>query len=95
MYVSLQLPIPWNLSLIELQFAHIPTKTFYNGAKSSDFIGPTANLKGSLHYWAAHGIAGRGVLLDYWGYTQANGIKYDPFSKSSPPPTPARKNPTR
>jgi hypothetical protein len=67
------------------QFAHIPTKTFYNGGKGSDYVGPTANLKNSLHHWADHGIAARGVLLDYWGYAQANGIHYDPFSKPTPP----------
>lgn len=32
-----------------------------------------------MHHWAEHGIAGRGVLLDYRGYAEAKGIQYDPF----------------
>ncbi|KAJ9196725.1 hypothetical protein DTO021D3_5195 [Paecilomyces variotii] len=60
-------------------FAHMPTQTFYNGAKGTDIVGPTANHKCSIHHWAEHGIAGRGILLDYWGYSKANGINYDPY----------------
>ncbi|KAJ9355703.1 hypothetical protein DTO280E4_6381 [Paecilomyces variotii] len=52
-------------------FAHMPTQTFYNGAKGTDIVGPTANHKCSIHHWAEHGIAGRGILLDYWGYSKA------------------------
>ncbi|KIV98737.1 hypothetical protein, variant [Verruconis gallopava] len=59
-------------------FAHMPTATFYNGTKGSDITGPNANLKCSMHYWAEHGIAGRGVLLDYWSYAQSKGLVYDP-----------------
>jgi kynurenine formamidase len=43
-------------------------------------VGPNANEKCSIHYWAEHGIAARGILLDYWGYAQANGIQYSPFT---------------
>ena len=43
-------------------------------------MGPNANLKCSVHHWAEHGIAGRGVLLDYRSYAKANGIDYDPYS---------------
>jgi len=60
-------------------FAHIPTGSFYNGTKGSDILGPNANQKCSIHHWANHGIAGRGVLLDYRGYAEAKGIQYDPF----------------
>lgn len=60
-------------------FAHIPTKTFYNNTKGSDVVGPSANHKCSIHHWAEHGIAGRGILLDYRGYAEAKGIQYDPF----------------
>ncbi|KAL2006039.1 hypothetical protein VTN00DRAFT_9693 [Thermoascus crustaceus] len=60
-------------------FAHVPTQTFYNGTKGSDITGPNANLKCSIHHWADHGIAARGILLDYWGYAKANGITYDPY----------------
>jgi len=60
-------------------FAHKDSASFYNGAKGSDIIGPNANLKCSMHHWAEHGIAGRGILLDYRGYAEAKGIQYDPF----------------
>jgi len=29
--------------------------------------------------WAEHGIAGRGVLLDFRGYAHRKGIQYDPY----------------
>lgn len=32
-----------------------------------------------MHHWAEHGIAGRGVLLDYRGYAHKKGINYDPY----------------
>ncbi|KAF1814565.1 hypothetical protein P152DRAFT_279092 [Eremomyces bilateralis CBS 781.70] len=60
-------------------FAHIPTATFYNNTKDEDILGPKANHKCSIHHWAEHGIAGRGVLIDYRGYAHKMGIKYDPF----------------
>lgn len=60
-------------------FAHIPSGTFYNGAKGEDIVGPKANHKCSIHHWAEHGIAGRGVLLDYRGYAHKKGIVYDPY----------------
>ena len=46
---------------------------------TSGFQGPTANHKCSIHHWAQHGIAGRGVLLDYRGYAHKKGINYDPY----------------
>ena len=65
-------------------FSHIPTLTFYNGTKAEDIVGDKKNLKSSVHHWARHGIAARGVLLDYWSYAQANGITYDPYTAGSP-----------
>jgi hypothetical protein len=47
--------------------------------KGSDITGPNANHKCSIHHWAEHGVAGRGVLLDYRGYAHKKGINYDPF----------------
>jgi hypothetical protein len=60
-------------------FAHIPTGSFYNGTKGSDIAGPATNHKCSIHHWAEHGVAGRGVLLDYRGYAHKKGINYDPY----------------
>ncbi|KAK5170344.1 uncharacterized protein LTR77_004931 [Saxophila tyrrhenica] len=56
------------------------SEVFYNGAKGTDFLGPNANDKDSIHYWSQHGFAGRGVLLDYRSYATEKGIKYDSAS---------------
>ena len=64
-------------------FAHIPTQTFYNGTKPTDIVGPTANLKCSQHYWADHGIAGRGILLDWKSYAERKGIPFNPYESDS------------
>jgi len=64
--------------------AHIPSGSFYNGTKGSDITGPSANPdKCSIHYWAAHGIAGRGILLDYRAYAHSQNIRYDPYTSHS------------
>ncbi|KAK2764250.1 hypothetical protein FQN54_008942 [Arachnomyces sp. PD_36] len=64
-------------------FAHIPTNTFYNGTKASDITGPTSNHKCSIHHWSAHGIAARGILLDYRTYAKTNSIPFDPYTSDS------------
>ncbi|KAL9081405.1 MAG: hypothetical protein Q9157_000124 [Trypethelium eluteriae] len=60
-------------------FAHMSTQSFYNNTKGADILGPKANAKCSIHHWAEHGIAGRGILLDYRGYATKKGIAYDPY----------------
>lgn len=57
-----------------------PTETFYNGTKGKH-IGGAENdpNRCGIQHWAQHGIAGRGVLIDYWSYAKANSIIYDPF----------------
>jgi hypothetical protein len=57
-------------------YSHPPQNVFYNGITGADIVGPRANLRGSMHHWAEHGIAGRGILLDYWTYAKNNGIDY-------------------
>ncbi|CAL5870679.1 uncharacterized protein PFLUO_LOCUS4919 [Penicillium psychrofluorescens] len=57
-------------------FRHGPNKQ----AKGSDIVGPTKNDRCGIHHWALHGIAGRGILLDYWGYANAHNKVYDPYS---------------
>jgi len=59
--------------------AWIPTNTFYNNTHSSDIIGPAANHKCSVHHWANHGIAGRGILLDYKAYCDKKGVAFNPY----------------
>jgi hypothetical protein len=49
-------------------------------ARSTDFVGDAANLRCSIHHWATHGIAGRGILLDYRHYAQTHNKPYDPYS---------------
>jgi hypothetical protein len=48
--------------------------------KSSDIVGENANLRCSIHHWAVHGIAGRGILLDYRHYAKIHNIDYDPYT---------------
>ena len=59
---------------LELQTFTETTQT-----KGSDIVGPTPNHKCSIHHWAEHGVAGRGILLDYRGYAHKKGINYDPY----------------
>lgn len=54
--------------------------TSFQQTKGSDVIGPHANHKCSIHHWAEHGLTGRGVLLDYRSYADANNITYDPYT---------------
>lgn len=63
-------------------FAHAASQTFYNGCKGADIEGDDKH-KCSIHHWAQHGIAGRGVLIDYLSYAKKNGTKYDVFSQHS------------
>ena len=63
--------------------AHMRSGCFYNGTKGHDIVGPEANDKCSIHHWAQHGIAGRGVLIDYYAYAKKNGKEYDPFEYHS------------
>ncbi|KAG8625910.1 hypothetical protein KVT40_006311 [Elsinoe batatas] len=60
-------------------FAHIATQTFYNGTKGEDITGEKANHKCSIHQWANHGIAGRGVLLDFASWAEKQGRAYDAY----------------
>ena len=59
--------------------AHMKTGKFYNGATAEDIQGEKATLRDSIHHWAEKGLAGRGILLDYWGYAKEKGLRYDPF----------------
>jgi hypothetical protein len=57
--------------------SYIETGTFYNGCTGAHIDGPERNKhRCSIHHWGEHGIGGRGVLLDYWGYAKEKGIKY-------------------
>jgi hypothetical protein len=58
--------------------SHLATKTFYNNVTAEDI---KSNDKAGIHYISQHGIAGRGILLDYWGYAQKKGKTYDCFER--------------
>ncbi|KAI1609818.1 hypothetical protein EDD37DRAFT_378960 [Exophiala viscosa] len=47
---------------------------FYNGLVADDIYKAES---GGMQAWADHGIAGRGVLIDYWDYA---GKSYDPIT---------------
>ena len=49
-------------------------------ATSKDFLGENQNLRCSIHHWADHGLAGRGILLDYRHYAVTHNKPYDPYS---------------
>ncbi|KAI5804810.1 hypothetical protein DFH27DRAFT_590734 [Peziza echinospora] len=60
-------------------FAHLPSSRFYNNCTGDPSL--PSNKKCGIQSWASHGIAGRGILLDYAGYLKAKGITVsDPFS---------------
>ncbi|KAL6720071.1 hypothetical protein ACLMJK_001992 [Lecanora helva] len=60
-------------------FAWIPNNVFYNNTHGSDILGPAANHKCSIHHWANHGIAGRGILLDYKSYCEKKGVAFNSY----------------
>jgi hypothetical protein len=47
--------------------------------RGEDIDGNNPNHKCSMHYWAEHGIAGRGVFLDYRAWAESIGRTYDAF----------------
>lgn len=52
----------------------------HSQATSKDFFGENPNLRCSIHHWAEHGIAGRGILLDYRHYALTHNKPYDPYT---------------
>ncbi|KAJ4288930.1 hypothetical protein N0V90_011271 [Kalmusia sp. IMI 367209] len=67
-------------------FADPRSGYFYNGVISQEILGDEdgeieASRKLGIDAWAKHGIVGRGVLLDVWGWAREEGKEYDPFSR--------------
>lgn len=50
---------------------------FYNGVTEEQIADPT-NSRNGIHNWARRGIAGRGVLIDFRRFADAQGIEYSP-----------------
>lgn len=60
-------------------FAYQKEKLWYNGNTRDDVTDlETPKSRLGLNWWhKAGGVAGRGVLIDYWSYAVANGKQYD------------------
>ncbi|KAM5344311.1 hypothetical protein ACJ41O_012848 [Fusarium nematophilum] len=59
-------------------FAYQKEQLFYNGTTREEIVQQKDGSLG-IHWWhKAGGIAGRGILVDYWSYAQETGKHYDP-----------------
>ncbi|RSL82098.1 hypothetical protein CEP52_017050 [Fusarium oligoseptatum] len=61
------------------------TLEYYNGATQADISGGTANLRIGVHNLARSTITGRGVLLDWFAWSQQHGIHINPFAAEGIP----------
>lgn len=59
-------------------------QSFYNGVKPADITGQPGTRNG-MQVWARRGIAGRGVLLDYARWAEANGVALQPGTRQEIP----------
>ncbi|KAL6718344.1 hypothetical protein ACLMJK_004433 [Lecanora helva] len=64
-------------------FAYQKAQKFYNGVTLDDIHKNDANSVNGIQAWAAKGIVGRGVLLDFHSWRTANKVAYDPFQTGS------------
>ena len=67
-------------------WGYYKTDQFWLGQPQADIVGPGAGSadlgRNSIHHWAERGIAGRGVLLDYWAWSETAGRNpYSPISQ--------------
>lgn len=72
-------------------FGHLSLNTFYGGRSRKQIVDGFQNLSRpvdprgergpelGMQAWAAHGITGRGVLLDVWGYLIRNNEGHPPY----------------
>ncbi|KAK9475312.1 uncharacterized protein V1510DRAFT_408856 [Dipodascopsis tothii] len=66
----------------EAEVAALPRdeqRVWYGGTTAKEILDPT-NSRIGIHHWAAQGIVGRGVLLDYAAYAERHGIDFSAFS---------------
>lgn len=61
-------------------YGNFPHQSFYNGVKPADITGQPGTRNG-IQVWARRGIAGRGVLLDYARWAEANNITLQPNTR--------------
>lgn len=67
-------------------FAYQKAERFYNDVSLEDIHGPKKTNVNGIGKWAEQGIVGRGVLLDYHAWREANGVtvnKHDAFKTGS------------
>jgi hypothetical protein len=50
------------------------------GTTGKDIEGPEKNSNCGIHHWSRHGIAGRGILIDYWTYANETGKMYGMYA---------------
>lgn len=58
-------------------YGNVAHDCFYGGVQREEITGEVGTRNG-IQVWARHGIAGRGVLLDYARWAAAQGIAYSP-----------------
>ena len=63
-------------------FGHLGAKKLYNNLDPAEVLSST---RCGIQAIAQHGIAGRGVLLDHYGWARRHGHPYDPVSGYSIP----------
>ncbi|KAI8713646.1 hypothetical protein NCS52_01309500 [Fusarium sp. LHS14.1] len=61
------------------------TLEYYNGVTQADISGKAATLKIGVQNLARSTITGRGVLLDWFGWSQQHGIRINPFDAEGIP----------
>lgn len=61
-------------------FACQKTQRFYNNVTLDDIHGPNKTNVNGIGAWAAQGIVGRGVLLDYHAWRLSKGVEIDKHS---------------
>jgi hypothetical protein len=66
-------------------YAYQKEAKFYNGVTLDDIHGPQKSNVNGIGAWSEKGIVGRGVLLDYHSWREANNIPYDAFTSGSIP----------
>jgi len=61
-------------------FAYQKEQLFYNRTTREDIVDAPEGKLG-IHWWHKAGcVTGRGILIDYWSYAEAQGKVYDPTS---------------
>ena len=60
--------------------AHQGSQLFYNNLRLDEILGRDKTTRCGIQACSKHGIAGRGVLLDFAGWAEEHGVQYDPFT---------------